>query len=286
MKTQEETSTNRHTFINTTPYCLWILNHQGEILDANSSLTAILGYPRDEMIGRSVVFLYPDIHQKDIHEQIQLLKCRDFVLYERPVVGPTGVSIHFETIMFKGIWKSEPALFGYCRPSSGQKTDFDEPSFLLSCDSLEPDHENFFNMATLALKEIDTTRKELIAGKEKIIKLTNDYTARLDREIQERKYLEKENAKKNILLAEKNITLKQLLDQREKEKQEIRDEIYKKVQSLILPLIGRIQGSGTDVDKRYLQAILNNLQEIISPLSSETQKKCLLFLHGNLKFVT
>ena len=124
-----------------------------------------------------------------------------------------------------------------------------------------------------SIKELESTRNEVVACKQKIVKLTKDYSAKIDREVQERKYLEQENSKKNILLAEKNITLKQLLDQREKEKQEIRDEIYKKVQSLILPLIGRIQVNGTDSDKRYLKTVLHNLQEIISPLSSATAKK-------------
>jgi len=71
-------------------------------------------------------------------------------------------------------------------------------------------------------------------------------------------------------MAEKNITLKQLLDQREKEKQELREEMNKKLQHLILPLIGRIQANGTDSDKKYLKALIHNLKEIITPLFSRT----------------
>jgi DNA-binding CsgD family transcriptional regulator len=67
-----------------------------------------------------------------------------------------------------------------------------------------------------------------------------------------------------------NLALKQLLDQREKEKQELREEMNKKLQHLILPLIGRIQANGTGSDKKYLKALIHNLKEIITPLFSRT----------------
>ncbi len=283
MNTQEETSSSRQGFFNAPPYYLWILNHQGEILDADASLSETLGYSRDELIGKPLLSLYPDAHQKDIQEQIQCLRHRNFVLYESPVITLTGTLIPVETIMFKGFWKTEPAIFGYCTHTAGQNAEYESPSFFFSCHSFEPDQGKYISMAVLAIKELDATCKELVASKEKIIQLTDEYTEKINREIQERKYVEKDNSKKNILLAEKNITLKQLLDQRDKEKQEIRDEIYKKVQSLILPLISRIQANGTDVDKRYLQAVLHNLQEIISPLSSETQKKMFILSSRELE---
>ncbi|MFA5902551.1 MAG: PAS domain-containing protein, partial [Desulfobacula sp.] len=269
MHNPEETNSNYRVFFDSAPSFLWILNHHGEILDANSSLTAILGYSRDELIGKPIASLYPDTHQEDIHHQIQTLNRNNYIFYESPIMAVTGLLIPVETIMIRGFWNSEPAFFGYCRSTIAKNTDEGEASFLPSGAALDPGQEKYLSMASLAIKKLEATRKELDSCKEKSTQLTNEYSVKMDREIQERKYIEKEISKKNILLAEKNITLKQLLDQREKEKQEIRDEIYKKVQSLILPLIGRIQANGTDVDKRYLQAVLHNLQGIISPLSSE-----------------
>ena len=273
MHTPEGTNTSHNIFFDSTPSLLWILNHQGEILDANSALTASLGYPREELIGKSIVSLYPDTHQKDIHQQIQSLNHNNFIFYESPIMAVTGMLIPVETIMIKGFWNREPAFFGYCRSIDRENKTGGEQPFFFSGSALEPGQKKYLSMAALSIKELETTQKELISCKEKMVLLTNEYSVKIDREIQERKYIDKEISKKNILLAEKNITLRHLLDQRENEKQEIRDEIYKKVQSLILPLIGRIQSNGSDSDKRYLQAVLHNLQEIISPLSRETAKK-------------
>ncbi|OGR25839.1 MAG: hypothetical protein A2277_13425 [Desulfobacterales bacterium RIFOXYA12_FULL_46_15] len=273
MSTPEETGRSRCVSFDSTSCFLWILNHQGEILDVNPYLVETLGYPKDELIGKSLISLYPDTHQKNIHEQLKVLRNQNFIFYNSPIVAVTGVMIPVETVMIKGFWNSKPAFLGYFRNITGQPDSDGDTPFFFSGSTLEPGQKNYLDMAALSIKELEATRKELISCKEKIIQLTDEYSVKGDREIRERKYIEKEISKKNILLAEKNITLKQLLDQREKEKQEIRDEIYKKVQSLILPLIGRIQTNGTEADKRYLQAVLHNLQEIISPLSSETAKK-------------
>lgn len=273
MNAQEETGRGHDIFFHSMPCFLWTLNHQGEILDANTSLASTLGYPKDELIGKPFISLYPDTHQKNIYEQLQTLRNENFVFYVSPIVAVTGMMIPVETIMVKGFWNSEPAFLGYCRDISRQNDSGGESPLIFTGNTLDPEQENHFAPAMISIKELEATRKDLISCKEKIVQLTDECSEKVDREIKERKYIEKEISKKDILLAEKNITLKQLLDQREKEKQEIRDEIYKKVQSLILPLIGRIQANGTETDKRYLQAVLHNMKEIISPLSSETAKK-------------
>ena len=189
MHTPEETSRSHNVFFDSTPSFLWILNHQGEILDANSTLAATLGYPREELIGKSIVSLYPDTHQKDIHQQIQSLNHNNFIFYESHIMAVTGMLIPVETIMIRGFWNSEPAFFGYCRTTSEQNENREETPFLFSSNTLEPDHEKYFSMAAISIKELEATRKELISWKEKVVQLTNEYSVKMDREIQERNYI-------------------------------------------------------------------------------------------------
>lgn len=68
-----------------------------------------------------------------------------------------------------------------------------------------------------------------------------------------------------IRLEEMNTTLKVLLDQREKEKEELAETILATVRSLILPYLERIEAAGLDSKARSFVAIIkSNLADLLS----------------------
>lgn len=273
MKTDVEAGKDLDVSSMNLPFFLWTLNPLGEIIDVNYSLNETLGYQRDQLIGKHFVSLYPDTHKQFIQEQITALNNENLIFFSRPILSVSGAMIPVDAVILKNKRTDSSMLFG-CGSAPHLHNEYPiDTSTILADQTFECGQETFTAFVIDIIKRLEVALNEIYELKEEITRLTHEDAERSGKENRERKYFEKEISKKNILLAEKNITLKQLLDQRDKEKQEIKDEIYKKVQSLILPLIGRIQTNGTEADKRYLQAVLHNMQEIISPLSSETARK-------------
>jgi len=77
---------------------------------------------------------------------------------------------------------------------------------------------------------------------------------------------ERELAHQARYLEEMNITLKVLLDSREKEKKQAQETIVSKVRKIIYPYLEKMDASNLDEENRiYLSIIRTNLDELLSP---------------------
>jgi PAS domain S-box-containing protein len=77
---------------------------------------------------------------------------------------------------------------------------------------------------------------------------------------------ERELAHQARYLEEMNITLKVLLDSREKEKKQAQETIVSKVRKIIYPYLEKMDASNLDEENRiYLSIIRSNLDEFLSP---------------------
>jgi len=90
------------------------------------------------------------------------------------------------------------------------------------------------------------------------------------RDITERKRFEQQLLAKERdqarYLEEMNITLKVLLDSREKEKKQAQETIVSKVRKIIYPYLEKMDASNLDEENRiYLSIIRTNLDELLSP---------------------
>lgn len=77
----------------------------------------------------------------------------------------------------------------------------------------------------------------------------------------------------NLMLQEKNIALREIMAQLETEKNRIMKQVQSNVENLILPLINKIKGQGTDNDHKYLKLLEGNLLEIASGFGSTVSQK-------------
>jgi len=90
------------------------------------------------------------------------------------------------------------------------------------------------------------------------------------RDITHRKEDEKELRMKSLSLEEVNIALKVLLEQREKDKNELEDKILFNVRKLVLPYVDALKQKQLDEEQRtYLDVLETNLKNIISPFAKK-----------------
>jgi PAS domain S-box-containing protein len=121
-----------------------------------------------------------------------------------------------------------------------------------------------------ALRQTLDELEQRVAGR--TIELT-EANEKLRREIEERKLAERNLRQKEreiklntLHLEETNIALKVLLEQREKDKNELEEKVLTNVRGLLLPCLERLQGCRlNDRQKVYTDILETNLQAIISP---------------------
>ena len=84
--------------------------------------------------------------------------------------------------------------------------------------------------------------------------------------------------RKTLQLEETITALKFLLDQRQKDREEIQENIMANVNQLVIPLIGKLKINCSEkMDVSYLDVLENNLQNIVSPFSNQLAFKNLKF---------
>lgn len=93
---------------------------------------------------------------------------------------------------------------------------------------------------------------------------------RLEAEILVRREAERELSMKSRSVEEVNTALKVLLEQREKDKDELEDKILFNVRKLILPYVDSLKKRQLDDEQRtYLNVLETNLKNIISPFAKK-----------------
>lgn len=108
--------------------------------------------------------------------------------------------------------------------------------------------------------------------------LEGDVISGMMLDITDRKEFERELTMKSLSLEELNTALKVLLEQRERDKEELEEKIYHNVKELVLPYIETLKQKHLDEEQRmYFDILEKNLNNIVSPFL-----KKMTSLHSNL----
>jgi PAS domain S-box-containing protein len=70
------------------------------------------------------------------------------------------------------------------------------------------------------------------------------------------------------LLNEKNLAMRELMTQMQEQKDDFKKQLQINVDRILMPMISRIESSGDEQIKKYIQLLKNNLEEITSPYYS------------------
>ncbi len=123
-KVEEEVRQTRHnyeTFFNTIDEFIFVLDEQARILHTNDAVIRRLGYPREQLLGRQVLMLYPPELRDEAMRMIQELPAGARDSCPLPLITQDGHLIPVESRMTKGEWDGRPALFGVCKDLSELK---------------------------------------------------------------------------------------------------------------------------------------------------------------------
>ena len=120
---------------------------------------------------------------------------------------------------------------------------------------------------------IITTKLIDYGGEDAILGIVTDITERIQAE---KNLLEKDIELKQQArnLEEMNVALKILLEQREKEKGDIKENLLVSIKKLIFPYIEKLQKRKLDQESQtYVNIVKSNLKEIIAPISDTLSSK-------------
>ncbi|MEI6142130.1 MAG: PAS domain S-box protein [Mariniphaga sp.] len=121
---------NYKSFFNAVEDFLLVLNCQGNILLANSSVIERLGYTQEELYGNSVLMLHPSDRREEAALLINEMLSGRKLFCPIPVITKSGIQIAVETRITLGMWDGQPAIFGVSKDIS--KLRIAEENFLKS----------------------------------------------------------------------------------------------------------------------------------------------------------
>jgi PAS domain S-box-containing protein len=121
MKAKEslvQTQTNFFTFFNTIEDFLFVADLNGNIIDANESVTKRLGYKREELAGKSVLEVHPAERRDEAAKILGDIMQGRASCCPIPLATKNGRQIPVETRVAQGSWNGSPALFGVSKDIS------------------------------------------------------------------------------------------------------------------------------------------------------------------------
>jgi PAS domain S-box-containing protein len=118
---------NYETFFNSIDDFLFVLDLNGNVLHANSTVFDRLEYSPKEVYGKSVLMLHPE-DRRDEAAGIVLAMLKGTIEFcPVPIITKSGKKIPVETRISRGFWDGKPVLFGVTKDIS--KVELSEEKF-------------------------------------------------------------------------------------------------------------------------------------------------------------
>ena len=146
-----QNSENYKSFFNTVEDFLLVLDYQGNILMANSSVFDRLGYTQEELYGNTVLMLHPSDRRDEAALLISEMLSGRKLFCPIPVMTKSGFQIAVETRVSLGMWDGQPAIFGVSKDISKLKAA--EENFLKSL---------YINPSACGLSDLDDFKYTIV----------------------------------------------------------------------------------------------------------------------------
>ncbi len=117
----QQTRQNYETFFNTIDDFLFVLDYQGNIVHANTTVHERLGYRPDELSGNPVLMVHPPERRDEASRIINEMLQGVTEFCPIPLMTKSGVHIDVETRVTTGFWDGNPAIFGVSKDISKLK---------------------------------------------------------------------------------------------------------------------------------------------------------------------
>jgi PAS domain S-box-containing protein len=116
-----QTRRNYETFFNSIDDLLFVLDEQGNIIHANSTVIKRLGYSWEELSGQSVLMVHPPERREEAGRIVGEMLQGITEFCPVPVLTKSGIQIPVETRITPGFWDGRPVIFGVTKDISKLK---------------------------------------------------------------------------------------------------------------------------------------------------------------------
>lgn len=163
----QDITSNFETFFNTIDNFLFVLDEHGYIIHCNNTVEKRLGYPLEELKGKSVLSLHPEERRSEVAKVIVDVIAGKLASFQIPLVTKQGKQIYVETLAKFGVWNGKPSIFGVSKDITQLKLSEEKFStaFYLNpsaCSLSEADTGRFIEVNDAFSKLFGYTREEII----------------------------------------------------------------------------------------------------------------------------
>lgn len=164
---------------------LFILDMNGNIIEVNNAVISILGYSKEELLGKSVLLVHPPEVRERAAETVGKMIAGERDSCPLQLLARNKSQIPVETRVYKGTWDGQSVLIGVSRnlseiALSEQKffEVFDHSQVLMAISELETG--TFVNVNKPFLKTLGYTEAEILGKSSRELNLFRDYAKRQD----------------------------------------------------------------------------------------------------------
>ena len=177
LKTSEE---NFRTFFSSLADLIFIMDSNYLIVDVNQTVLNRLEYEKDELVGQSVLNVFPSSQKEDVIYSFNSIRKLTLDYCHVPVVSKSGFKIQCETRVQSGIWNGKPALFAIVKDVTKIKQSeekfsraFQSGSNLMAIFNAKTN--KFIDANDLFIKELGYSKDEIIGKTTKELNIFDDH---------------------------------------------------------------------------------------------------------------
>lgn len=106
-----QTHQNYETLFNIIDDFLFVLDEQENIIHTNITVIDRLGYTRKELLGQSILMIYPLKYRDEVGGIADEILNGAAVFCSVPLISKYGLHFFVETKISRGVWDGKPAIF-------------------------------------------------------------------------------------------------------------------------------------------------------------------------------
>ena len=111
----EIAESNFRNFFNDIDDFLFVLDLDGNIIETNQAVMRILGYTKEELVGKSVLLVHPPEYRQRAGEIVGQMLNGEAEKCPLPLLSKLKIHVPVETRVYNGVWNSQKVLIGVSR---------------------------------------------------------------------------------------------------------------------------------------------------------------------------
>jgi len=231
---------------NNTKDAIFIVNPDGSFADINEAACAMLGYTKEELLGKTVNDIVSPRQAEKLPESFIIKMAEEGLYFESENIRKDGTRIAVEVGNSMVEIGGEKKILAIFRDITERK-------------KAEKELQNYRNH----LERMVNKRTEELA------RINQDLLA----EIAKKEEIQAELARRKEDLEKKNIALKEVLSQIEKDKEQIKSDIIANVEHLMIPILRKVKSKATRIEAKYIEMLRHSLEQMVSSFGRKISDK-------------